>query len=231
MQARQPAELCRRYFFLIVGLFILSFGVALIIQASLGTSPSSSIPYVLHQAWPVVLVFGRKLSISVGYYTDAVNLTLILIQLAVLRKRFRLESLLQIPVSLVFGWFVDFNLWWLSAWNPRFYPLQLLTLLAGCAFLGFGVACQVTADVAMMSAEATTKAISDVSGGEFGSCKIFMDCSLVAVAALISLCSMHRLVGVREGTVIAAMICGVFVKLFRPLLKPVDRRLAGKDTK
>lgn len=33
---------------LVVGLFVMSFGVALSIKASLGTSPISGIPYVLN---------------------------------------------------------------------------------------------------------------------------------------------------------------------------------------
>ena len=44
---RSVAELLRRYVFLCVALLVMAFGVAFSIKADLGTSPISSVPYVI----------------------------------------------------------------------------------------------------------------------------------------------------------------------------------------
>ncbi len=45
----------KRYLLFFVGLFINALGVSLITKASLGTSPISSIPYVLSLKFPLTL--------------------------------------------------------------------------------------------------------------------------------------------------------------------------------
>ncbi len=42
----------KRYVIFLIGLFVNSLGVSLITKASLGTSPISSIPYVLSLSFP-----------------------------------------------------------------------------------------------------------------------------------------------------------------------------------
>ena len=48
-------EKLKRYIIFIIGLYINSFGVSLITKAALGTSPISSIPYVLSLNFPFTL--------------------------------------------------------------------------------------------------------------------------------------------------------------------------------
>ena len=45
----------KRYLYFILGLFVNSLGVAFITYARLGTSPISSIPYVLSLKYPITL--------------------------------------------------------------------------------------------------------------------------------------------------------------------------------
>ncbi len=90
-------EKLKRYLIFLIGLFINSLGVSLITKADLGTSPISSVPYVLSLNFPFTL----------GQFTIVFSLVLILIQFLILRKNFRLEHLLQIPVSVLFGYFID----------------------------------------------------------------------------------------------------------------------------
>lgn len=80
------AEYIKRCIFLIVGLCIMAVGVVLSIKAAPGTSPISSIPYVLN------LITG----LTVGTTTIIVNTLIVL-----LRKRFKLIQLLQIPVHRI----------------------------------------------------------------------------------------------------------------------------------
>ena len=85
-------EKAKRYLVFLVWLFISSLGVSLITKADLGTSPISAIPYVLSLHFPLTL----------GQFTVAFSLFLILLQLLMLRRRFKAEHLLQIPISVAF---------------------------------------------------------------------------------------------------------------------------------
>ena len=86
-------EYCKRYLFLLVGLCIMSVGVDLSIKAALGTSPISGIPYVLN------LITG----LSGGTTTIIVNVMIVILQIVLLRKKFQVIQLLQIPVCIIFG--------------------------------------------------------------------------------------------------------------------------------
>ena len=55
---RTKAEQVKRYLIFLVGLFVNSLGVSLITKGNLGTSPISSIPYVLSLNFPVLWDFG-----------------------------------------------------------------------------------------------------------------------------------------------------------------------------
>ena len=129
----------KRYLLFFVGLFINALGVSLITKASLGTSPISSIPYVLSLKFPLTL----------GNFTIIFSILLILLQILILRKNFKIENILQIPVSIAFGYFIDLTMYMLFRVNPQNYLVKVIALLVGCMILGFGVYIEVVADVVM----------------------------------------------------------------------------------
>lgn len=197
-------EKLKRYIVFLIGLFINSLGVSLITKANLGTSPISSIPYVLSLNFPFTL----------GQFTIAFSLLLILIQLIILRRNFKAEHLLQIPISILFGYFIDLTMVMLFFVNPKTYLSSVVYLLIGCVILGFGVYTEVLANVAMLPGESFVRAVSSTWKTEFGSTKIAFDVSLTVIAAVLSLLFAHRLDGVREGTIIAALLVGFIARLF-----------------
>ena len=94
----------KRYIIFLIGLFINSLGVSLITKAALGTSPISSIPYVLSLIFPFTL----------GQFTIYFSVLLVVLQLLILRRKFKVEHLLQIPIS-----FIDLTMEMLSFVNPQ----------------------------------------------------------------------------------------------------------------
>lgn len=197
-------EKFKRYLVFLIGLFINSLGVSLITKAALGTSPISSIPYVLSLNFPFTL----------GQFTIFFSLLLIVLQLLILRKNFKLEHLLQIPISVLFGYFIDLTMVMLFFVNPQSYLSSLIYLLVGCVILGFGVYTEVFANVAMLPGESFVRAVSSTWKTEFGSTKVAFDVSLTVIAAILSVFFAHRLDGVREGTIIAALLVGFIARLF-----------------
>ena len=186
-----------------MGLFVNSLGVSLITKANLGTSPISSIPYVLSLNFPFTL----------GNFTIFFSIFLIVLQLIILRKNFKLEHILQIPVSIIFGYFIDLTMILFSWVNPEAYIMKIVYLLIGCLILGVGVYMEVLADVVMLPGESFVRAIVLTWKTNFGTTKICFDVSMSVIAAVLSFIFAGRLAGVREGTVIAALLVGFIARL------------------
>ena len=196
-------ETLKRYLIFLVGLFVNSLGVSLITKANLGTSPISSIPYVLSLNFPFTL----------GNFTIFFSIFLIVLQLIILRKNFKLEHILQIPVSIIFGYFIDLTMILFSWVNPEAYIMKIVYLLIGCLILGVGVYMEVLADVVMLPGESFVRAIVLTWKTNFGTTKICFDVSMSVIAAVLSFVFAGKLAGVREGTVIAALLVGFIARL------------------
>ena len=196
-------EKLKRYLIFLAGLFVNSLGVSLITKANLGTSPISSIPYVLSLNFPFTL----------GNFTIFFSIFLIALQLIILRRNFKLEHILQIPVSIIFGYFIDLTMILFSWVNPEAYIMKIVYLLIGCLILGVGVYMEVLADVVMLPGESFVRAIVLTWKTNFGTTKICFDVSMSVIAAVLSFIFAGSLAGVREGTVIAALLVGFIARL------------------
>ncbi len=214
-------ELTKRYIVFIIGLFISALGVAITKKGELGVSPISSVANVMSFRFPVL---------TLGNWLIIWNCVLILGQILILRKKFQWIQLLQIPVSFLFGYFTDFGMWLLSFFKADVYILRLVLVALGTAVLGLGISLAFLANVIMNSGEAFVKAVSDTVKKDFGNVKIVFDISCVILSILLSLLFFHfKIVGTREGTIIAALLTGIMVKLFNRLLKkPAGRLLEEK---
>ena len=204
----------KRYLLFLVGLFINALGVSLITKASLGTSPISSIPYVL----------SLNFKFTLGNFTIFFSIFLILLQILILRKNFKLENILQIPVSIAFGYFIDLTMYLFFWVDPKNYLVKVIALLVGCAILGFGVYLEVLADVVMLPGESFVRAIVQTWKTNFGTTKIIFDISMAVIAAALSFLFSGQLNGVREGTIIAALLVGFIARVLGKKLefiKPV----------
>ena len=204
-----------RYFWFFVGVLINSFGVAFITKASLGTSPISSVPYVLSFQFPLTL----------GQFTFLLNSLFLLLQIALLRRKFPPLQLLQLAATAVFSGFLDVSMALLSWLQPAGLAEKLVSLLAGCAVLALGIAIEVAPDILVVPGEGIVRAIALVSGKKFGSVKVAFDVALVLIAVALSLLFFHRLRGMGAGTVISALLVGRLVNLYNrrlPLLARIS---------
>ncbi len=218
----------KRYLLFLVGLFVNALGVSLVTKASLGTSPISSIPYVLSLNFPFTL----------GNFTIFFSILLIILQIIILRKNFKIANILQIPVSIAFGYFIDLTMYLFFWVNPQNYFVKIIALLAGCAVLGFGVYLEVVADVVMLPGESFVRAIVQTWNTNFGTTKIIFDTSMAVIAAVLSFVFSGKLNGVREGTLIAALLVGFIARLLgkklefvKPLLFPEEYKERFEQSK
>lgn len=214
------AELVRRYVLFLFGLFVNSLGIALTTRANLGTSPITSVPYVLSIRFPL----------SLGMFTLFFSLLLIAIQLIILGKRFPKQFLLQLPVIPIFSVFIDLSMAMFWFVDPQTYPAKICSLLLGCLVLGFGVFIEVAANVVMLPGECTVKSISTRWNTNFGKTKVAVDVTMSVTAAVIGLVLFHTLTGVREGTFISALLVGTIARFFGKLIgEPVQALLKSRQ--
>lgn len=210
-------ELVKRYAVLTVGLYLMALSVRLTVVTAMGTSPISTIPNVMSCYFTQV---------SLGVHMFIWNMTLLLLQLLILRKNFRPIQLLQIPLSFLFSAMLDFNGWLLRPLQPQTFVMKFVVLAAGCLLLGFSVFLTVRADVVMNAGEGIVKAIADTFHFEFGYVKVALDVLYVVVGFLLSYLFFHELRGVGVGTLLLAVFTGFVVKFFQDKLgNAVDRFL------
>lgn len=218
---KSNAELFRRYLIFGISLLVIALGISIITRSDLGTSPITSVPYVASLNTPL----------SLGTYFFFFTIFLIILQVIMLGKKGvlerKVELLMQFPVALVLSVFTDFGMWITAAWMPELYYVKIVSLVAGCLVLAFGICLEVIADVTMISAEYTIQFATMRLKKDFGTIKICFDVSLVLLAALGSWLFSGRIDGVREGTIIAALITGPFVRMIMPRLAFLRNWLSG----
>lgn len=208
-------ELIKRYIFLLVGLFVNGLGVSFITKAGLGTSPITSIPYTLSLGFTP----------TVGMFTLVFNIFLVILQVILLRRNFQLQNLLQLPIIALFSFFIDLTMSLLGFMQPETYAMKVVSLVIGCLILGFGVFMEMVANVAMLPGEATVRAVSDVFSTDFGKTKIAFDSSMTVIAAIMSFIMFKHLDGVREGTIVAAILVGFVARLFKKYIGGIEKIL------
>ena len=198
----------KRYLLLLVGLSIMAFGVAFSIKASLGTSPISSVPYVVSLFTPL----------TVGTATIVMHCVFILMQILILRKNYHPIQLMQLPVAFFFGYLTDFGVWTVQGISYHTYWQQWILCLIGILLVAVGVSLEVKAGVVVLAGEGVVLAICQVLPVKFGYMKVGFDVTLVVIACVLSLVFTHQLQGVREGTVAAAIMVGLIAKQLGKIL-------------
>lgn len=201
---------------LFVGISLMSIGIALAKLAQLGTSPISSILNVMSYITPL----------SIGNLTMIFMVLMIFLQMVILRE-VNLPIILQIVPGLAFGGLIDvfvdvFTNLGLPALMGH-YLEQLAFTLLGMVVLSLGVFFEVNSRSILMPGEGLVVALTLRTKKPFGKLKMYTDLTMVAVALVISLLYFQGLVGIREGTIIAALFTGRLVTLYSPLIPWVDR--------
>lgn len=207
-----------RYVIYLISLFIISLGASLSIKANLGTSPLICLPYVC----------SLITNLSVGIVIFLFTILFIVIQIALLGKGFEKRQYLQLVIGFIFSFFVDFSVMLVNFINPIGYINQFLLLLFSCLVVAFGVLLEIQTEVVYLPADGVIVAISQVLKKEFPKVKPFVDTSMVIIAAILSIVFLGYLAGVREGTIISALIIGPIVKILKKYFDPYVSRLFEK---
>ena len=209
-------EQIKRYGIFLVGLFVASLGVAFSTKAGLGTSPVASVLY------SVSLV---NHALTFGWWLNVLSLIQIAVQVVLLRRRCKpLEVAIQTAVAFLYGYLTDFSCRILNGVQPAAYVARFAVMLVGCIVLALGIWIQYKGGVAMMPGEAMNRAISIVSGKRYENVKVFFDVLYILIATVVCLVFIGRLAGVREGSVIAALLVGNIIKVYNQIFEKVTKK-------
>lgn len=202
-----------------IGLFVMTIGIALSVKSNLGVSPVSSIPYTITCVW----------GIEMGKATILFHIVLVLIQLVLLRKKFKPVQLLQVVIGIVFGYFTTFCNYMVSFLpTPENLGIRIAMVLASTVFVAMGIFLYLPANLIPLAGEGCMQAVSSVTNIEFSKVKIGFDCTMVLISAVTCLSLLHTLGSVGAGTIIAAVLVGTLVGIFNKAFGSQRDKLLGR---
>lgn len=212
-----------QHLLLIVSLFIMTFGVALCVRSNLGSSVISSIPLAFTLAGDL----GMAPHLSIGDYTNIMNIILVAGQILILRRSFEKMQLFQLVIGFLFGALLDVNMWLTSTLECSTIASKSVTQFLGCLVLGVGIAFEIRCGSVTMPGEGFPAAISRATGIPFPKAKIAVDIALVLSAVFAGFCFFGRWMWevIGPGTLFAMVFVGFVVKMLNPRLAWFDRVL------
>lgn len=214
-------NLAVRLLFYIIGLVIMTFGVAISVRADLGVSPISSIPYT------ITCVTGMDLGVA----TIIFSIVMVLFQMVLLRKDYKLYNLLQVPASFLFGMFLTFCCS-LAVYIPAPSTLlmQVAMTLISTVVVAIGVFLYVPAGIIPLPPDGAMVAIARVTKKKFANVKLASDISMVVISFVTCLAVLGELGSVGLGTILAAVLIGNEIKWMTRIFGAArDRMLAGNE--
>lgn len=215
-------ELSLRYGISTLGLILVALGVGLSIKSNLGIAPPSCPPTILNLQFT---------AISIGTFTWMMHLLFILSQAVILRKRFKLKYLMQIPAAFVFGYLCDAAIWLFQSIDAPAtnYTVQILLSLAAVVVTAVGIKLEVMGRSWILAGDMLTAILADETKKPFGTVKVIFDVAMVAITALLAWVFFGLLTGngstvvIREGTLILAILTGLCMRVTDPLLEKLFR--------
>lgn len=183
----------------ILGLFIMTLGISMSVKSDLGVSPVSSIPY------SITCITGLEM----GKATILFHIALVILQIILLGKSFKIKNLLQVVVGIIFGYFTTFSNYLFSFLpTPHNILIRLILMLGSAVFIAVGIFFYLPADIVPLAGEGAMQAVSIKTHILFNKVKIGFDVSMVTISLISCLLTLGRLGSVGVGTIIAAVLVG-----------------------
>jgi uncharacterized membrane protein YczE len=217
MQLNGEELTAKRISLFVIGLFIMSFGVAFSIVSTLGTTPISSISYAL------VLIT----DINIGITTFVFNAALIVLQFFILRSRFHKKRWLQLINCVVFSYFNAVALACVSLIPfDGSVLMKALFLILSIFLIAFGIFVYMPANIAPLPGEGCVEAIAIVTDWRFSTIKICFDASMVIIALIMCALWYTDIFGaVNVGTILSAFLVGFTLRQ----ITNIYSRITGSD--
>lgn len=210
-----------------VGIALVCAGAALGIIAALGQTTSTGTSYAIALA----------LGIKVGNGLIILYCFFMLLQVAMLKKKFKPLFMIQIIPVVLHGWILNFFKYDFApflALDPQSYAERFAVYAIGVVLISIGFCCTKASGFANYPPDTFCALLARRRNMQFGTAKLIVDFCYVGATLLICFVAGLDFGIVREGTVIFAAANGVLINLFLPhiekLFTAVEKLCGVKKT-
>lgn len=180
-----------------MGLVILCLGVVLNTKTNLGVAAINGIPYVL----------ANTTSISLGTAVLMMYCLFIAVQWLV-KKRIDLLTLLQLPISYLFGRMVDVINLYVLQFEAGSFIEGIVMLAAAIILVALGTTLVVSMNLVPNAPDGLVQTIAGRWNQSFGKVKLIFDGCCLCIAAIISWLMLGNIIGLGFGTVCSMALTG-----------------------
>ena len=203
---------------MLLGITSLSAGAAMGIIAGLGQTTSTGTCSAIAGAMGIKV--GTAMILLYGFF--------LVLQILMLRSKFKISGFLQLVPVVIQGWILNYFKYSFPPFQtlaPQTYPERFIVFLIGMILISFGFTCVKCSRLVNYPPETFCSLMAERTGIRFGTSKIVLD--FVYVGTSLLLCWIFRLdFGiVREGTVIFAVCNGLLINLFQPRVEKIFENL------
>ena len=198
-------QFIKRLVVYLIGVYFTAVAIAISKMTPLGISPNSSLPNEI----------SLILDANLGLVTAIVFASFVFIQLILLGKNFKVINFIQVLLSIIYGFFVNSAVALVNRVLPPCdtYLLQIIYTLVSAVLLGAAVKVYLAPKVMALPAEGLAQAVAQRFKIPFPTAKNVCDITIVTISVILSFAYFGTLYGIREGTIIHAILVGRSVKL------------------
>lgn len=200
-----------RALFFMIGIVIMTLGIGVLIQSSMGTSPFDALLVGLY----------RTVGLTVGSWEIILGVAMVLINAMIKKRR---PDYLAIGTSVITGICIDMWLLLLRGWLiPNFWVEQWLLMFLGIILSGIGVATYLQAKFSPIPMDEMMLVISEVTGKNLAHSRILINVVLVTLALIF-----NGPIGI--GTVIIALCSGYVIHYLMPFAETFYKKTTIRPT-
>lgn len=198
-------QFIKRLVVYLIGVYFTAVAIAISKMTPLGISPNSSLPNEI----------SLILDANLGLVTAIVFASFVFIQWILLGKNFKVINFIQVLLSIIYGFFVNSAVALVNRVLPPCdtYLLQIIYTLVSAVLLGAAVKVYLAPKVMALPAEGLAQAVAQRFKIPFPTAKNVCDITIVTISVILSFAYFGTLYGIREGTIIHAILVGRSVKL------------------
>ena len=203
----------KRYLLIILSFMIVGTACAFTLKANVGVG-----------AWDALAKSSSDIvHLEVGTLGMIFNCTCVVGQIIILRKKFKLVQLLQIPLSILLGIVINFVLYELLLFPFHSLIGGIIMYVIATVVCAFGVSIVMLLDEVTFALEGFCMAITTLIPVKFHVVRQSADVlSVIVIVILTFLFDISWSIGI--GTIIGMLIFGPLLGIFMKVLKPVLKR-------
>ena len=190
-----------------LGLIILCLGVVLNTKTNLGVAAINAIPFVI----------SKSTSFTLGNCVIVLYCIFILMQF-IINKKVDLLTILQLPVSLLFGRMVDFVNIYILKFEASNIISGLIMLAIAILLVGLGTTLVISQNLIPNAPDGMVNALGILFNKPFGYIKVRFDIICVGIALIVSFLLAGKIVGIGLGTLISMLLTGNVCNFFKKAL-------------